>query len=56
MAAQTFRAWLEALQGLRGDLTDILADADLLGALRLWHRKGWTPAEAAAALQDEGVS
>jgi hypothetical protein len=52
----TFRAWLEALQAIvLGDLSDILADPDLLGALRLWHSAGWSPDEAAAALRDGGA-
>lgn len=51
----SFPDWLRALQALRGDLTDLLVDADILGALRLWHRRGWAPEDAAEALKDQGL-
>jgi hypothetical protein len=49
----TFTEWLRSIEALLGDITDIIADADMLGALRLWHRGGWTASDAADALQDQ---
>ena len=49
----TFTEWLKAIEALLGDLTDVIADADILGALRLWHKRGWAPEDAASALQDQ---
>lgn len=43
----TFTEWLRSIETLLGDITDIIADADMLGALRLWYRRGWAPSDAA---------